>query len=228
MKIGALFSSGKDSSYALYLMQRQNHEIKCLITIKSKNPDSYMFHTPNIDMVGLQAESMGIPLVEQTTDGKKEHELKDLEKALKRAKEEYKINAVVTGALFSKYQKIRIENVCDKLGLKVFSPLWHMNQEAVMREIINEGFKFILVKIAADGLDESWLGKVITHKDIDRLVELSKKIGFNVALEGGEAESLVVDSPMFKSGIVVKEAEKVMENKHTGIYKIIKAELIEK
>lgn len=225
MKLGALFSSGKDSSYALYLMKKQGNEISCLITIKSKNPDSYMFHTPNIDMTSLQSEALGIPLIEQETKGKKEDELKDLKQALETAKKEYKIEGVVTGALFSEYQTSRVETICKEINLKVFSPLWHKDQETEMRELIQNGFKFIFSKIAADGLDESWLGKIITDKDIDKLVELNKKIGFNIALEGGEAESLLIDGPMFKSKIVIKEAEKIMENKCTGIYNILKAEL---
>lgn len=225
MRLGALFSSGKDSSYALYLMQKQGYEIKCLITIKSKNPDSFMFHTPNIEMTKLQAEAMELPLLEQTTEGKKEAEVRDLEKALEKAKEKYKIGGVVTGALFSDYQRTRIEKVCDKINLKVFSPLWHKDQEKEVREIIDQGFKFIITKISAEGLDESWLGRIIDHKDVDKLVGLNKKIGFNIALEGGEAESLVIDCPMFKSKIIIKKAEKIMENKYTGIYNIIEAKL---
>ncbi len=228
MKLGVLYSSGKDSNYALYLMQKQGHEIKCLITIKSKNPDSFMFHTPNIEMTELQAESMNIPLVEQVTDGEEGHELKDLERGLKRAKENHNIEGVVTGALFSDYQRTRIENVCKNLNLKVFSPLWHKDQEIEMREIINEGFEFIITKIAADGLDESWLGKIITHEDVNKLVVLNKKLGFNIAFEGGEAESLVINGPMFKSKIVIKRALKIMENNYTGVYKITQAELTTK
>lgn len=225
MKLGVLYSSGKDSNYALYLMQKQGHEIKCLITIKSKNPDSFMFHTPNIEMTKLQAESMNTPLVEQVTNGEEGHELKDLERGLKRAKESYHIEGIVTGALFSDYQRTRIENVCKNLNLKVFSPLWHKDQETEMREVIDAGFKFIITKVAADGLDESWLGKIITNEDVDKLVRLNKKLGFNIAFEGGEAESLVTDAPMFKYEILVKRARTVMEDDCTGVYEITQIEL---
>ncbi|MBM3200423.1 diphthine--ammonia ligase [Candidatus Woesearchaeota archaeon] len=228
MRLGVLYSSGKDSNYALYLMQKQGHEIACLITIKSNNPDSFMFHTPNIEMTKLQSRAMNIPLLEQVTSGEEGHELRDLEKALKRAKEDYKIEGIVTGALFSDYQRTRIEDSCKKLGLQAFSPLWHKDQEAVMREIINEGFEFIITKIAADGLDESWLGKIITQEDVDKLVRLNKKVGFNIAFEGGEAESLVVNAPMFKYKIIIKRARNSMENDYTGVYSITQAEIAEK
>ena len=225
LKLAALISSGKDSLYATYVMKRQNYEISCLVTIQSKNPYSYMFHTPNVHLVELQAKAMNIPLVKEVTEGKKETELKDLEKALEKAKELYKVEGVITGALYSDYQRGRIEKVCDKLGLKIFSPLWHINQETELREIINNGFLVVITQIAADGLNRKWLGKILTEKDVDILVELNKKIGLNIAFEGGEAETLVLNCPLFKHKIVIKEASIIMENDYTGIYKIIKAEL---
>lgn len=205
--LGALVSSGKDSIYALYLMKKQGFDVKCMISLKSKNPDSFMFHTPNIEMVKLQSKSIGIPLIEQETKGEKEKELDDLKKALKKAKEKYGINGVVTGALFSNYQKERVEKIADSLELRVFSPLWHVEQEKEMREILDEGFKFILTKVAADGMDKSWLNKIITGNDIDNLAELNKKIGFNVAGEGGEFESLMVDGPIFGKRIKINDYE---------------------
>ena len=218
VRLAALVSSGKDSIYAMHVMMKQNYPISCMITLKSKNPDSFMFHTPAVELVKLQSQSIGIPLLEQETEGEKEKELADLKKALKTAKEKYNIEGVVTGALFSNYQRERVEKICDALSLKIFSPLWHINQETLMREIIDSGFKFILTKVAAYGLDDSWLGKEITHKDIDKLVEMNKKVAINIAFEGGEAESLMIDGPIFKKRIEIKKGKKVMENECTGVF----------
>ncbi|MBW3019360.1 diphthine--ammonia ligase, partial [Candidatus Woesearchaeota archaeon] len=214
LKLGVLFSSGKDSAYALHIQQRLNYNISCLITVQSMNEDSYMFHTPNISLVKYQAESMGFPLVVQKTKGKKEAELADLKKAIQKAKEKYHIQGIVTGALFSNYQRSRVEKICDELNLKVFSPLWHMNQEVEMRNLIREGFKVIMVKVAAEGLDKSWLGKVLTSKDADKLVELNKKIGFNIAGEGGEFETFVLDAPMFKSPLEIVKSHIVEDSEN--------------
>jgi asparagine synthase (glutamine-hydrolysing) len=226
--IGAMVSSGKDSIYAMYLMQKQDFPVKCMLTLKSKNPDSYMFHTPAIDMVKLQSESVGIPLIEQETKGEKEDELKDLKKILEKAKKEYEIDGISTGALFSNYQRERIEKVAGELGLKVFSPLWQMEQEKEVREIIANGFKFIFTKVAAEGLDKSWLGKEIVNSDVDKLVVLNKKLGINIAGEGGEYESLVIDGPIFKKRIVIEDFEIKEESKNTATLFIKKAKLTEK
>lgn len=224
VRLGVLFSSGKDSSYAAYLASKENG-LACLITVKSKNPDSYMFHTPNIDLVEFQAEAMGLPLIVEESEGVKEEELVDLERAIKRAIDEFKIEGVVTGALFSDYQRERIEKICDKLGLKVFNPLWHKDQEEEMRALIKERFKIIFTSIAAEGLDKSWLGREITSKDVDKLVKIK---GINVAGEGGEFESLVLDCPLFKKKLEIIDSEVVEEGENVAKLIIKKVELVDK
>jgi len=224
MKLGVLFSGGKDSTYALYKAKEKN-EIVCLISIISKNPESYMFHTPNIELVDLQAKALGLPIIKKITKGEKEKELKDLKSAVVEAKKKFAIEGVVTGAFASTYQKDRIQKICGELSIKCINPLWGQEPQKVMREMIASGFKFMLSSIAALGLDEPWLGKVLDDKDIDELVELNKKFGVHIAFEGGEAESLVVDGPIFKQKIKIIKAEKKMDDENTGIYRIIKAEL---
>src|SRR3989344_2242809 len=226
VKLGALFSSGKDSCYAMWIMIKQNYSIECLISIASRNKDSYMFHTPNIEFVKEQSRAMGIPLILRETNGEKEKELEDLKKALAIAKQKYGIQGVVSGALFSNYQRERIEKICDELGLKVFTPLWHKNQEIELKELINEGFEFIISSVAGLGIE--WLGKKITLKEVDELVKLSKKNGINVCGEGGEYESFVLNAPLFKSKIKIESAEKIIENENVGKYCIKNVSLIYK
>lgn len=207
-RLCSLLSGGKDSVYALHLMQRMNYEVACCATVFSENKDSYMFHTPALGFARLQAQAMGLPLLEQSSAGEKEEELADLRSVLKRAVEEHSVDGVVSGALFSNYQRERIERVCEELGLQVFAPLWHLDQEMEVREVLDAGFSFVLSKVAAEGLDGSWVGREITHGDVDRL---SGMLGLNVAGEGGEYESLVLDGPNFSSRIVLEDVEVVCE-----------------
>ena len=55
MKLAALFSGGKDSTYAIYLAQQQGHEIKCLLTIHPKSEESHLLHHPNLKWISLQS-----------------------------------------------------------------------------------------------------------------------------------------------------------------------------
>ncbi|MDP7115881.1 MAG: diphthine--ammonia ligase [Candidatus Woesearchaeota archaeon] len=211
--------------YATYVMQKQNYKVNCLITIQSKNPDSYMFHTPTIELAKLQAQAMDLPLILKQTKGKKEHELKDLKAAIKEAKEKYQIDGIITGALYSSYQRERIEKIADQLQLKIFSPLWHLNQETYMKELLNNNFKIIMTSIAADGLDKSWLNKEITNKTINDLVKLNKINQINVAGEGGEYETLVLDAPLFNKKIIITNSTIKEDNKNTARLIIKKAEI---
>lgn len=225
LKLGVLFSSGKDSLSAALIMQRQNYELACLIHLRSESSDSYMFQSAGSEMVQLQAKAMGLPLIVQKTKGLKEKELNELEAAIKTAKEKYHIQGLVSGALFSTYQRDRIEKVCDRLGLKIFSPLWHKPQEKHLQEIIGNGFEVILISVSAEGLDKTWLGCRLDQKMLKDLIEIKQKNGLNVAGEGGEFESLVLDCPLFKKKIVLEKTEIVEESRNSARMVIKKARL---
>ena len=93
-----------------------------------------------------------------------------------------------------------------------------------MKELLKEEFRMIFVSVAAEGLDSRWLGKEITIKHVNKLIELNQKIGLNVAGEGGEFESVILDCPMFKRKIKIVKKKIIMENENTGKLKIEKAE----
>lgn len=226
MRLGVLFSGGKDSTYALFEAQ-EKEEVVCLISVVSENEASYMFHTPNIDMTGLQAKAVGLPLVRQYTEGIKEEELKDLKKAIEKAKEMYNIEGVVTGAVESVYQAERVQKICNDLDLWCFNPLWLKDQEELLREIVENGFHVIISGIFAYPLDEEWLGKKITHDTIEKLVVLREEFAISPSGEGGEIETTVLDAPFFKKRIKIIDSEKIID-KHSGVFIIKKAELVEK
>ncbi len=203
MKCAVLFSGGKDSTYSAYIAKQQGHELSCLISIISENPDSFMFHTPNIMLVKKQAEVMGLPLITKTTKGVKEDELKDLELAIIEAKEKYNIEAIITGAMHSDYQASRIQKICDLLGLKCINPLWHKNEIEYLDELIKNNFKVIITGVFAEGLDKTWLGREIDDRFIEDVKKLHEKYKIHPAGEGGEIESFVLNCPLFKRELKV-------------------------
>ena len=182
MKLGVLFSGGKDSTLALFKAMKEN-EISCLISIFPKKDDSYMFHYPNIHLTKLQAKAMDIPIIAKDTEGKKEEELKDLEEAVSNAIKMFEIEGVVTGAVRSNYQYQRIEMICKKLGLKLISPLWQKNEEEILNEILKNRFEVIITGIAAYPLTKDFLGKKLTQSLISELKELNKKYGVSLVGE---------------------------------------------
>lgn len=203
MKLGILFSGGKDSTYAAWLAKKEGYEISCLISIISENKDSFMFHTPFIEKVSLQAEAIGIPIVIVKTHGEKEKELLDLENAIKTAIKKYKIEGVVTGAIESVYQASRVQSICNKLGIECFNPLWQKDPQEHWRNLLKNKFKVIIASTSAEGLDEKWIGREIDEKNLDELIRLSQKHRFHLGFEGGEAETFVVNCPLFSKGVKI-------------------------
>lgn len=212
MKLGVLFSGGKDSTYAAYSLKKEGHKLVCLISLLSKNPDSFMFHTPNIKKVEDQAEVMGLPLLTQKTKGEKELELEDLKNAIKKAKIKYKIEGIVTGALHSDYQAKRIQKICDELKVRCLNPLWHKDEIEYLKELVKNKFKIIIVGVAAYPLDETWLGKTINENFISEVKKLKEKYKIHPAGEGGEFETLVLDCPLFKKPLKIITSEISGEN----------------
>jgi diphthine-ammonia ligase len=226
MKLGVLFSGGKDSTLAAHMASKRD-TVACLITVVSANKESYMFHTPNVDVTELQAQALGLPLVRMETEGKKEEELADLEEAIKQAKREYGIEGVVTGAVESVYQASRVQRICNRLDLWCFNPLWKHDQKALLESLLAKQFQVIISGVFAYPLDEKWLGKQLTPQMIERLVELRVKYGISPSGEGGEIETTVLDAPMFRQRIEVTDSA-VEWHGSSGIYVIKHARLVSK
>jgi len=226
MKLGVLFSGGKDSLFACWKAM-QHEEVACLVTVISQNPESYMFHTPNIHLAGLQAEAAGLPLVEMETAGEKEAELLDLKRALLEAMDRFGIEGVVTGTILSVYQATRIQRICRELDLWCFNPLWHVNQETYMEELISSGFRVIIVGVFSCPFDASWLGREIDRRTLDELRRAAKKYQITLTGEGGEFETFVIDAPFFSRRIAIEEVSRVYQN-YNGVLRIERVELVEK
>ena len=226
MRLGVLFSGGKDSTLALH-KAAEKEEVGCLITVVSKNPQSYMFHTANVTLTSLQAEAMDLPLVEQTTEGKKEEELKDLENAIRKAVQTFGIEGVVSGAIESVYQASRIQRICHRLDLWCFNPLWKRDQRELLEEILRRGFATLVSGVFAYPLDKTWLGKQIDPALIERLFTLAERYGISPSGEGGELETTVLNAPLFKKKIQILDAN-VQAKGDSGIFTVKKAKLVQK
>ena len=208
MKLGVLFSGGKDSTMSVLIAKNQGYEIACLISIVSENKESYMFHTPSISKTKIQANSMNIPLISENTEGKKETELEDLKKAINVAKEKFNITGIVTGAVESVYQASRIQKICDELDIECFNPLWQKPQIEILQEIIQNNLNVIITGVFAYPFDEKWLGKKIDEKFIEEIKTLNEKYKINPAGEGGEFETFVLNAPgLFNKELKIKKFE---------------------
>jgi len=168
---------------------------------------------------------MNIPhLVTELETDETNQEMNVLGILLKKAKQDFQIDGLVHGGISSEFQKKRFENICKENDLNILTPLWKMNPKEYMNDLIDSGFKFILTSVSSDGLDEIWLGKIITISDLSKLSELSDKYGFNLNFEGGEAETFVVDCPLYSHSIQITKSEKIWDG-YRGRFEIEDASL---
>lgn len=223
MHLSALSSGGKDSSLAHWLALENGHKIENIVSMIPNRNDSWMFHKPDEKIIQLYAKAAELPLIKKRTSGIKEQELNDLKNVLA----ELSTEGVVSGAVASSYQKSRIEKICRDLNLKSIHPLWNQNPLHLMKELLKKDFEIIITSVSAEGLGKEWLGRKITEKSLKELKNLSEKHGIHLAGEGGEYETLSLNTPFFKKRIKLTETEKIWK-KDRGHLKINKSTLIEK
>ena len=225
MKLACLFSGGKDSTFVIQLAQKQGHDVVCLLSVFAKSDESHLLHHPNLQWTKLQSESMNIPqLTANSNSEKTEDELNVLSNLLLQAKEKFHIDGLVYGGIKSQFQKEKFESLCTQLDLVAFAPLWDTEPIQYMNELIENDFNFIMTTVTSDGLDDTWLGKPISKSEIKILKELSEKFGFNLNFEGGEAETFVLDCPLFSNPITINQSKKIWDG-YRGRFEIVDAGL---
>lgn len=206
MRLASLFSGGKDSVFSMYAAVQSGHEVPYIVSISPIGETSWIFHVPNIDKVPVMAEAMGRQHIIGTTDGTEEGDMAGLAESLLGLD----IDGVVLGSVWSDYQVDRVNRVCGDLDLKVLAPMWRKNQNMMVREIVESEIKAKIIGYYAEGFGPEWLGRTIDDKAIEDLEELSKEYGISVIGEGGEYETIVIDSPMHKYPLEIKGSNKVI------------------
>ena len=218
----ALFSGGKDSSWALYRALSEGLNVTHLLTVHP-GEDSYMYHVPETRLAALAAESIGIDLIEvdpgdldagdvDDAGAQGDRELEPLEAALadRDAGFDDRLAGVTAGAVESEFQTSRIRGMCDRLGIDLFAPLWQRDPQELAEAMLDAGFEIRITQVAARGLDESWLGRRLDADALAELGDLNEAHGVHILGEGGEFETLVTDGPHMSRPIEI-EYEPVWE-----------------
>ena len=202
MSWAALTSGGKDSILSIQKAIDSGKDVEYMVTVHPKNRDSYMFHSANLNAVAAIAKVAGMKYREIPTQGRKEEELADLEAGLVGLD----IEGVIAGAVASVYQAERVRAITDRLGILLFTPLWHMDTGMLLREVAQR-MDVIIIVTAADGLDERFLGAHFDDELIDRLKRVAAAHHINLAGEGGEYETLTLNAPFYSRPITYTTSE---------------------
>jgi len=223
MRVAALFSGGKDSTYAAFVAMQRGWDLTHLISIRPEDPESMMFHVPNLAMTRLQAEAMGLPLIEEPAGRGEPEELDALRRAFGRAP----VDGIVVGAIASDYQHARVQRVAERAGLRVFAPLWRLDPADLAREYLRVRMQIVFSSVSAHGLDASWLGRRWDEAAVEELLALREASGVHPTGEGGEFETLVLDAPPFRARLEVVRASPTWGGT-SGTWRVDEARLVSK
>ncbi len=217
VRVAVLYTGGKDSTYVVHWSYLQDMDVACLVTVYPR-PASMLFHHPCIGAAEYSAKALGIELLSTIVKDENEEE-EALEELIGRAVNRYDVKGIVAGVLLSDYQRMRIAGIVEEHGLNLYTPLWRINQWKYMEELIHSGFKFIITSVSSYGLSVDLLGKIIDTELWEKLKPIIRKYKLNPAFEGGEAETLVLDAPLYRRRISLR-ARKVIISRYDGFLEI--------
>tara|TARA_B100000674_G_scaffold143736_1_gene113330 strand:+ start:34 stop:2289 length:2256 start_codon:yes stop_codon:yes gene_type:complete len=240
MRVVALLSGGKDSVYCAARARALGHEVVAAANLHPpagpageppvQEMDSFTFQTVGHQAVAGIAACMGVPLFRRAITGGSLNqdlqyrrsvgdEVEDLRALLEAVQRGVPggVEAVCSGAIRSDYQRTRVEAVCADLGLVPLAFLWRCPQPRLLGEMIEAGMDCAVVKVAALGLDpEKHLGKTLQQLQA-HLEKLHALYGCHMCGEGGEYETLTLDSPIFDRGRLVVDSAVVEAEGGTGV-----------
>ncbi|HYU05702.1 MAG TPA: diphthine--ammonia ligase [Thermoplasmata archaeon] len=220
MRVAALFSGGKDSTYATYLAMQRGWDVTHLLSIVPEDRDSMLFHVPNLHLTPLLAKAMGLPLLQESASAGEAGELE----ALRRIFARVQVDGVVVGAIASDYQHERVNRVAAETGLRVFAPLWRHDPRRLVRDYLAAGMEIVFSSVSAEGLDASWLGRRWDDGVVEDLLRLQDRRGVHPCGEGGEFETLVLEGPMFSKRVRVVRASPEWQGS-SGVWWVTEARL---
>merc|ERR1719186_1202955 len=178
-----------------------------------------MFQTVGHNCLDQLALAMDLPLYRRVLQGTSkninrdyiktdEDEVEDLYELLLRVRDEMGVTGVSVGAILSDYQRVRVEDVCRRLGMTSLAYLYRRDAEELLEEMIGAGMECILIKVACMGLDQKHLGKTLGEMEN----YMKTKCIMNCCGEGGEYESFTLDCPLFKKRLKIVSSNVVMHD----------------
>lgn len=222
LKVAAIWSGGKDGCLACFKAIQEGHRVEYLFNLISKKDDSVSFHNFYKDMVKMQSKAVSIPIFQKRICSQKD----EPEQFKRELKEQILklINKGIHGLVFGyvlpgDYQRVLVKGLCSNLNVELIEPLYKINSKRVLTEFIKLGFRAVIVSVDLTVLDSYWVGHFVNENFIKYL---ENKPGVDFCGDRGEYHTFVIDGPLFKKIILIKDASKITINNRCflDIYKI--------
>jgi len=224
-----MYSGGKDSTFAIDHALEKGWDIRYLISIKPNRKDCYLFHYATVEHTKDLAKILKIPhVLEKCKVADPEKEAAIVRKIVEKRQKTDHVNAVVLGGTGLQETQLRsIQDVLRPLGIEVFAAHAGEEHDEVIQRMLDKGYEIMITQVASDGLMH-WLGKTLNKKNFEDLKVDSVAFKFHIGFEGGYADTLVLDGPIFDKKLQVDKFDKVIEDEYCGHVKIKKLKMVDK
>lgn len=202
------WSGGKDSCMALFRALNEKFNVVYLLNMISEDGKHSRSHGISSDLLKLQSESIGIPIVQSNASWENyENEFKNTVLELKKVG----VTTGIFGDIDLQEHRNWVERVCKDIEIKPILPLWKEERGRLIKEFIQSGFKAIVVSTNAVFLGDEWLGKRINDEFIADLKSLGN---IDLCGEKGEYHTFVYDGPFFKEPVQFIIGDKTLKDKY--------------
>ena len=217
MDVAILYSGGKDSTFALQHAKEKGWNINYLISVKPVRKDCFLFHYATVEQTKDLAKMLQIPhfyVKCKIADPAKEANI--VKEIIEKNQRKMKVDAVVLGGVGLQETQLKsIQNALAPLKVEAFASHAGEEHDLIMEEMLNNGYEIMITQIASDGLKD-WLGKKITKENFSQLKRDSVKYGFHIGFEGGYADTLTTDCPLFSKRLIVEDMSIIYEDDYCG------------
>jgi uncharacterized protein (TIGR00290 family) len=206
MKILLSWSTGKDSAWALHLLNQRNPgAVSALLTTLNETVDRVAMHGVRREVVEAQAASAGlplwkVPLPDPCTNDTYERRMREtLTRALREG-----FTHVAFGDLFLEDIRRYREKQLAGTGLEPLFPVWGLPTRRLADEMITAGLRARITCVDTRTLSQSFVGREF---DRDLLEDLPP--GIDPCGENGEFHTCAYDGPMFRRALTLEAGESV-------------------
>ena len=229
MNVAILYSGGKDSTFAIQHAKEKSWNIKYLISVKPTRKDCFLFHFATVEQTKDLAKMLDIPhfyVKCRVADPVKEAEI--VRNIVEKNQKNMKIDAVVLGGTGLQETQLKsIQNALMPLKIDAFAAHAGEEHDLIMEQMLEKGYEIMITQIASDGLKD-WLGKKITKENFAQLKKDSVKYGFHIGFEGGYADTLVTNCPLFSKRMIIEDMSVIFDDNYCGYVVINKYKMEDK
>ena len=196
------WSGGKDCCLAL-MRASESHDVVALVTMFGEDGQRSRSHGLTPGVIAAQAARLGLPVYTARCSW---DTYTDRYIELLAQLKPHGVTHMVFGDIIGDPHREWDERVCAAHGLIPVLPLWGEPTRQLAEEFIGRGGEARLVTVRPPMLDESWLGSVLDHALLERLVSL----GVDPCGEFGEYHTVVTNAPAFSSPLNLQMGQTVL------------------